>query len=87
MSLWDEFQEGFVNATNDIRHTVVEEPYFGRATSGDIAPPVASESVEAVSVEPAVIDLTGTDTQGWGRDLATIEAPVIEAPTTQAMEL
>jgi hypothetical protein len=28
MRLLDDFQEGFVNAVNHIRHTVVEEPYF-----------------------------------------------------------
>lgn len=81
MSIWDEFQEGFVNATNDIRHTVIEEPYFGRATSGDIEAQIATANIE-VAAEPAVIDLTGTDND-WGRD---ISSPQIEAPTIEPME-
>lgn len=31
--LWDELFEGFENAIADVRQTVVEEPWFGRAVT------------------------------------------------------
>ncbi|TXH01607.1 MAG: hypothetical protein E6P95_01515 [Candidatus Moraniibacteriota bacterium] len=39
MNLWDELTQGIANAADDIRHKVVEEPYFGRQVTGDIASP------------------------------------------------
>lgn len=36
MSFWDELTQGFVNAVDDIRHKVVEEPWYGREVTGNI---------------------------------------------------
>lgn len=36
MSFWDELTQAIANAADDIRHQVVEEPYFGRQVTGDI---------------------------------------------------
>lgn len=48
MSFWDELTQGIANAADDIRHQVVEEPYFGRQVTGDIElkesePPAAQQ--------------------------------------------
>jgi hypothetical protein len=39
MSLWDEMTQGFANAVDDIRHKVVEEPWYGREVTGNIELP------------------------------------------------
>lgn len=39
MSFWDEMTKGFVNAVDDIRHKVVEEPWYGREVTGNIELP------------------------------------------------
>ena len=36
MSLWDEMTQGFADAVDDIRHKVVEEPWYGREVTGNI---------------------------------------------------
>ena len=36
MSFWDEMTKGFVNAVDDIRHKVVEEPWYGREVTSNI---------------------------------------------------
>ena len=36
MSFWDELAQGIANAADDIRHKVVEEPWYGREVTGNI---------------------------------------------------
>lgn len=36
MSFWDELTQGIANAADDIRHKVVEEPWYGREVTGNI---------------------------------------------------
>ncbi len=36
MSFWDELTQGIANAADDIRHKVVEEPWYGREVTGSI---------------------------------------------------
>lgn len=49
-SLSDEFFNGFANAIDDIRHQVVEQPFWGREVT-DSGP--AARWPEAKEVEPA----------------------------------
>jgi len=73
------FWEGLTSAMDDIRHQVVEQPWFGRQTTGNIELP----QVEAPAIEPAssgVIDLTSESTSpSWGVSLDTL-APTNEPP-------
>lgn len=39
MSFWDELTQGIANAADDIRHKVVEEPWYGREVTGNIELP------------------------------------------------
>lgn len=41
MGIWDELAQGIANAADDIRHKVVEEPWYGREVTGNIELPQA----------------------------------------------
>jgi hypothetical protein len=47
VNIWDELTQGIANAADDIRHKVVEEPYFGRQVTGDIAPPQTEAAAQS----------------------------------------
>ena len=76
MGIFDGFAEGLASAIDDIRHTVVEQGYFGQQTSGNIELP----QVEAPTIEPAstrIVDLTpSTADPSWGTSSAAIEPPI-----------
>jgi len=65
MSFW----EGLTEAMDDIRHTVVEEPFFGRQVTGDIALP---------EQEPAAQE--SSKWQDITQDIGTIQPPEPPAP-------
>lgn len=70
MSFWDELTQGIANAADDIRHKVVEEPWYGREVTGNI---------ELPQPEPA-------DTGKWDaitQEQGTIQP---EPPAPQEME-
>ena len=51
MSILQEIQEGFMNAIDDIRHTIVEQGWFGQDTTGNISD--ANTAIEAPEITPA----------------------------------
>lgn len=75
MGIFDGFAEGLASAIDDIRHQVVEQPWFGQQTTGNVELP----QVEAPTIEvPATsngnsIDLASpTSDPSWGVAPATI---------------
>lgn len=73
MGFFDGFAEGLASAVDDIRHKVVEEPMYGRETTGDIELPQQQEP----AVEPT----------SWQEAAQDIEQPQIEPPApSQEME-
>ena len=86
MGIFDGFAEGLASAIDDIRHTVVEQGYFGQQTSGNIELP----QVEAPTIEPAstgIVDLTpSTADPSWGVSSAAIEPPIEPVSWQQAAQ-
>lgn len=56
MGFWDGFAEGLASAIDDIRHKVVEEPMYGRETTGNIELPQQEPPVEQTSWQEAAQD-------------------------------
>ncbi len=58
MGFFDGFAEGLTSAIDDIRHKVVEEPMYGRETTGNIELPQQQEPpIEPVSWQQAAQDI------------------------------
>jgi hypothetical protein len=75
MGFFSGFAEGLSSAIDDIRHTVVEQAYFGQQTTGNIElPQVEAPTIEAPS--SGMVDLTSPNADpSWGVSSAAIEAP------------
>ena len=64
MSLLEDIQQGFTNAIDDIRHSVVEQGWFGQDTSGDISssadistPEIDAPAIELSQSEESIIEM------------------------------
>ena len=69
MSFWDELTQGIANAADDIRHKVVEEPWYGREVTGNI---------ELPQPEPADTSKWDALTQDQGTTPPEPPAPAME---------
>lgn len=86
MGIFDGFAEGLASAIDDIRHTVVEQGYFGQQTTGNIElPQVEAPAIESPS--SCTIDLASPHSDpSWGVSAAAIEPPVESVSWQQAAQ-
>ena len=70
MGIFDGFAEGLASAIDDIRHQVIEQPWFGQQTTGNIELP----QVEAPTIE-------APESQAMNGDIRRRNQPVTAPPT------